>query len=269
MTRVQRSFPVLLAAAIASSTLTAQSSVHAPHVTISLVPELSPAASHSATGLAILFEIDPGWHIYFAHPGQSGISTRIVWALPPGVTVDSLRWPVPERMVTEGLITQVYSARVVLFTTLHLKRAGGPVAIGASVTYGACQTQCLEGKADLQLSLPIGGPALNPEWHGFIPDYGALPAQITGLSVRAVRNGGALELRLSPRRAVPPTSGALTFFPLDPAVLDTCVVGSPKVAGDQLVMSLGRPNHGAGRLRGILAGWAGRALRVDVPIERR
>ncbi|MEO8032392.1 MAG: protein-disulfide reductase DsbD domain-containing protein [Gemmatimonadota bacterium] len=265
-----RPLPVLLATVIASSSLAAQSSAHdAPHATISLVPELSPATGHSATGLAVRFEIDPGWHIYFAHPGQSGIPTRIVWKLPPGVTVDSLRWPVPERLETEGLVSHVYSGRVVLFTTLHLKREAGPLVIGASVTYGACQTQCLEGKAELQLSLAIGGPALNPEWRGFIPDYRALPARITGLSARVVRNGSALELRLSPRQAVPPATGALTFFPFDPAVLDTCVVGSPKVVGDQLVMSLGRPNPGAARLSGILAGWAGRALRVDVPIERR
>ena len=246
--------------------LTAQSTVLAQHVTLSLVPQLSTAAPSTTTGLALRLEIEPGWHVYFAHAGQSGIPTRVTWHLPAGVSVDSLRWPVPDKLVTEGLISHVYSGHAVLFTTIHLHNPSGPVRIGATVTFGACQAQCLQGKAELTLAIPLGKPEVNPQWRSFTADYFSLPTAITGLTARAVRRSGALEVWLSPPRAVPSHSGPLTFFPLDPAVLDTCVTASLVRSAQHVSLFLGKPNPGATRLRGILTGWAGRALRVDVAI---
>ena len=105
--------------------------------------------------------------------------------------------------------------------------------VTALIRYGACQTQCLEGSARVSLTIPTGTPQLNPAWQKFIPQYFTLPTRITGLSVRAVRNAGILEIWLAPLRAVPPATGPLTFFPLDPAVLDTCVVTQPEVRNGQ------------------------------------
>ena len=251
-----------------STALSGQSTTHVQHVTFSLVSQLSAAATGTSSGLALRLDIEPGWHVYFAHAGQSGIPTRVTWHLPPGVSVDSLRWPVPERQVTEGLINQVYSGHAVLFTAIHLRNPTGPVSIGATVTFGACQTQCLQGTAELTVSIPLGRAAVNPQWQTFTADYFSLPTAITGLSARAVRRGDVLELRLSPPRAVPSLSGPLTFFPFDPAVLDTCVTAAPVNSAHFVSLFLGKPNPGATRLRGILAGWAGRALRVDVAIGR-
>jgi thiol:disulfide interchange protein DsbD len=253
-------------AGIASTEMTAQSPIRVQHVTLSLIPQLSRAAPSTTTGLALRLAIDPGWHVYFAHAGQSGIPTRVTWHLPPGVSVDSLRWPVPEKLVTEGLVSHVYSDHAVLFTSIHLHNPKAPVRIGATVTFGACQTQCLQGKAELTLAIPLGKPEVNPQWQSFTADYFSLPTAITGLSARAVRRNGSLEVWLSPPRAVPSLSGPLTFFPLDPAALDTCVTAPPVLSARHVSLLLGKPNAGATRLRGILTGWAGRALRVDVAI---
>lgn len=263
-----RSSGLVALAILLATPLAAQQPITDQHVTIRLVPELAAVAANSRIGLAIDFEIDPGWHIYFAHPGQSGIATRIRWQLPSAVTVDSLRWPVPSREVTEGLVTHVYRGHAVLFTTLHIGATQGPLHLRASVTFGACETQCVQGKAEVSLDLPVGVASQNPEWQRFLPLYTELPAAVTGLSAHATISSGILLLRLSPARAVPPSAGPLTFFPLDTAVLDTCVVAPIARSDDGYTISLGKPNGTPKRLRGIVTGWAGRALRVEVEVGR-
>lgn len=233
----------------------AQSAVRAPHVTVSLIPEYSTLSTTGRMGLAVKFELEPGWHIYFAHPGQSGIGTRVRWQLPKGVTVDSLRWPVPERLVTEGLVTHIYPADVILVTTVHARLAGGSATILASVNWGACQTQCVAGKAELRLVLPSGTGAPNPAWREVAAAVPRLPGPISGLAISARRRGTDLELVLKPATALPRGVGPWTFFPFDADVLDSCAVGSPRIAGGAAVLRLGVAAPGATRLRGILTGW--------------
>jgi thiol:disulfide interchange protein DsbD len=246
----------------------AQSVIRAPHVTVSLIPEYSTLGRGGKARLAVKFDVELGWHIYFAHPGQSGIGTRIRWMPSAGVTIDSLRWPVPERLETEGLVTHVYQGAVVLVTTIHRSATAGPASIAASVDWGACQTECLAGSAELRLSLADGTGQANPAWAGVASAISRLPGRIRGLTVSAVRRGSGLELVLTPMSALPLASGPLTFFPMDTTALDTCAVGTPRIANGAAVLPLNSATAGASRLRGILTGWRGPGLVVDVAIGK-
>jgi len=250
----------------------AQTSAHTPHVTVTLIPEHLDLAPGSSTRLAIRFEIEPGWHLYFAYPGQSGVGTRLEWQLPRGVTVDSLEWPVPERQVTEGLITQVYQADFTLATTIHASATSGETHLAVKVSWGICRIQCVADDALLRLNLPAGVGRLNPAWKAAASALQRLAAPIPGLTVSATRQASGLALVLHPARAIPPGAHQLTFFPLDGTALDTCIVAAPKVTGGNAVLSLGPGAPTATRLRGILAGWpAGTAPPggvVDVAIGR-
>ena len=48
--------------------------------------------------LAILMHTKPGWHGYWANPGDAGLPMRIEWRLPPGFSVGALHYPVPARL---------------------------------------------------------------------------------------------------------------------------------------------------------------------------
>jgi thiol:disulfide interchange protein DsbD len=244
----------------------AQSVVRAPHVTVSLIPEYSALGPGGKARLAVKFDIEPGWHIYYSHPGQSGIGTRIRWTPSAGVTIDPIRWPAPDRLETEGLVTHVYQGVVVLVTTIHRSATNGSTSITAEIDWGACQTQCTAGSAKLRLSVESGSAQANPAWAGVASAISRLPGTIRGLSVSAVRHGHGLELVLTPASALPPASGPLTFFPADTAALDTCAVGTPRIAHGAAVLSLGPANAGITRLRGILTGWRGTPLAVDVGV---
>ena len=70
----------------------------------------------------IHLRMDPGWHTYWVNPGDSGMATKINWALPDGMTAGDIQWPVPETFTAGGLTTYVYEKEVVLLVPLTLAR---------------------------------------------------------------------------------------------------------------------------------------------------
>ena len=56
------------------------------HVTARLVADRTPIAPGETVDLALIFEIQPGWHTYWRNPGDSGDPPRLAWTLPAGVT---------------------------------------------------------------------------------------------------------------------------------------------------------------------------------------
>src|ERR1017187_9296894 len=60
------------------------------------------------------FQIDPGWHIYWQNPGDSGFATEIEWQLPAGMSAGSILWPAPEKLRDQDLLTYIYKDDVVL-----------------------------------------------------------------------------------------------------------------------------------------------------------
>jgi thiol:disulfide interchange protein DsbD len=81
----------------------AQSSVEARHLKVSLVADqasVSPGSSHTAMPphVGLLFDLEPGWHIYWTNAGDSGEPPAVKWTLPEEVTVGPLQFPAPKRL---------------------------------------------------------------------------------------------------------------------------------------------------------------------------
>src|SRR4051812_47766581 len=71
----------------------------------------NPGHARPPTGgrlaLALLRTPKPGWHGYWQNPGDAGAPTRIAWTVPGGAKAGPLRYPVPGRLVTAGLMNYV------------------------------------------------------------------------------------------------------------------------------------------------------------------
>ncbi len=70
-------------------------------------PELvaeSAVAPGGEVELAIVMHTKPGWHGYWANPGDAGLPMRIEWQLPAGFSVGALDYPVPTRLTIAGLM---------------------------------------------------------------------------------------------------------------------------------------------------------------------
>ncbi|MGA2975708.1 MAG: protein-disulfide reductase DsbD domain-containing protein [Spirochaetia bacterium] len=129
--------------------------------------------------VALLLRMDPGWHVYGKNPGDSGLPTTLEWHLPAGFSAGPLQWPVAQRFETHGLITYGYSEQVLLFADITPPsglRDINEVTLEARAEWLACKTECLPGKADLELVLPVRSmePAADAEGEGLFRSARAL-----------------------------------------------------------------------------------------------
>jgi thiol:disulfide interchange protein DsbD len=108
--------------------------------------------------LGLKVDLDPGWHIYWQNPGDSGGPPEITWMFPPGMMAAGLEWPAPERIDIGGLVNYGYHGTVVL-PALVAVAADAPVppafTVKASVRWMACANLCVPGKAELALGFPL------------------------------------------------------------------------------------------------------------------
>jgi len=267
---------LLLAAALAAAPVAgAQETVANPHVVISLVPEHHAAMPGQPLRLALRFQTEPGWHIYWRNPGQAGIATSVQWTVPPGFRTDSLAWPVPELYDIAGILTHVMHGETVLRTTIlvPLVVAASPARIGAEVRYGVCKEVCLPGVARLALQLPwISGErkAESREWQAALQTAEARQPRRGGPAVEARLADTVLVLtvRATPGQTLPDT---LTFYASDRDVLAGAV--RTAVRRGATTVSLRAPlRETPTRIRGVLVGGSASAARpvgwaVDVPVR--
>ena len=115
---------------------------------------IQPGTSHLRCPVTFA---NPDWHVYWKYPGDSGLPTTLEWTLPPGFSAGPLQWPVPERFVTEGLVTYGYAGQVLLITEITPQRAASRHhrEAQARASWLACRVECTPGKASLELSLPV------------------------------------------------------------------------------------------------------------------
>src|SRR5580658_5873876 len=76
----------------------------AGHVQVELLADVSAVQPGKPFWLGVRLNIDPGWHVYWKNPGDSGLPTRVKFNLPDGFTAGELQYPVPHRIVFPGNI---------------------------------------------------------------------------------------------------------------------------------------------------------------------
>jgi thiol:disulfide interchange protein len=110
---------------------------------------------------------NPGWHVYWRNPGDSGIPTKLEWTLPSGVSAGEIHWPYPHPERLGDLTNYGYSGEVLHLVpvTLAAGASGGPLTLQAKASWLACKDVCIPGKAELSLSLPVTPRAeIDPDW---------------------------------------------------------------------------------------------------------
>lgn len=108
--------------------------------------------------LFVVFDMAPGWHIYYKDPGQSGMPTQVDLTLPKGLTAQALCWPVAETFKEAGIVTYGYSKKVRLSTVVtpsKVLKPGDSVRIKAAASWLACKHSCVPGNSSLSVDLPV------------------------------------------------------------------------------------------------------------------
>ena len=125
---------------------------------VRLIATAAPAQEADGGGptspdAALEFEMEPGWHIYWRFPGETGIPTEADFSASDGIGPATLRYPAPERHDDGYSTSIVYKDHVVLPIDLIPDAAAGASVLRASVRFGICSDICVPGEAHLELPL--------------------------------------------------------------------------------------------------------------------
>lgn len=133
-------------------------SVDSRHLRVELIADRDQLRAGSQW-LGLKFVLEPGWHLYWLNPGDSGGPPEVRWTLPPRAAAGRFEWPVPQRIDVSGMVNYGYLGSVVLPVpiTIQAGPSPGPEAIRAAVRYLVCRDMCVSGQAEVEIRWPLEG----------------------------------------------------------------------------------------------------------------
>jgi thiol:disulfide interchange protein DsbD len=200
--------------------------VPAPHGTVRLVTPLERASPETEIVVAVLFTLDPGWHVYWANPGESGEPPRLRWTTPDHLTASEPDWPAPTRLVIGDIVNFGYEHELLLPVRM---RATGPPAgavsslrLALDLTWLACRAdECIPAKAVLSLTLPVTSDVavMNPEWsRRFAQALARAPRPASATFVDA--GDGSVIVSVPDPELAADANAHVEFFPCDAGIVD-------------------------------------------------
>jgi DsbC/DsbD-like thiol-disulfide interchange protein len=247
----------------------------ARHAHVELLSRQTTLRPGSDLQLGIHFILEPGWHIYWINPGDSGQPPSLQWQLPPGFTAGEVQWPRPERIQSSAELADYgYHDDVLLMAPIHAPQVinneqprGLRFAVQAK--WLVCREICIPEHADLELSLSSGATKENPATAKLFADAEKLlpMAMPHGWKAEAESRKEDFLLRIA---AGKPITKAI-FFPLDPGQIDNPAPQAlqPTPSGVKITLKksdlLLKP---ISVLRGVLVIPGGPAYRIEAPVRQ-
>ena len=240
------------------------------HANIQLVSEEKSVRPSGPFWVGFLFQLDPGWHIYWKNPGDSGEPPKIEWRLPPGFRAGAIRWPQPILLGKRSVRDYGYEGQVLLMTALQPHhQVPSSVEIAATVKYVVCQEICIPGKADLKLLLPVS-EATNTETTGWSELFNSTRAQLPKplppeWKVSAVSTASNFVLTFRGG-----TAQEMRFFPLQPGVIENAAPQTLDLDKNGFRLTLKKSEQltkPVSSLEGVIVLDQDRAYEIAVPVK--
>jgi thiol:disulfide interchange protein/DsbC/DsbD-like thiol-disulfide interchange protein len=131
------------------------------NVNTSLVSDFSDKTTH-LFHVAVVFDIQPDWHIYWKNPGTTGIPTTINWDFPDGLSQGESYYSVPRRYDNEELIDYIYEEKAIIVTEVFITDPSvmdaATLSITANVDWLECKNICVPGNSRLAISITPDAP---------------------------------------------------------------------------------------------------------------
>ncbi len=195
------------------------------HLRSRLVAASVAAVPGQTLELGLLLEHDPGWHTYWKNPGDSGLPTRMEFALPEGLAAGEIKWPLPERQPAGGLVNFGYSHTELLPVSVAMPAdiSAETIAITLKASWLICELECIPGSGEYRLDLPIARRA-EPSAHlAAFERAAARQARLVDVDARygAEKSGVDIAIPLDGPLAAAFASGVQgwTLIPASPQIL--------------------------------------------------
>ncbi len=250
--------------------LAASNAADAPHVHVQLVFRKAQLYPGGGDHGGLYFKLEPGWHVYWKNPGDSGEPPHIRWTLPEGVTAEPLQFTAPKRLPLGPLMDFGYDDEVLFPFRLQTAKSvkPGTAVLHAKVDWLVCREVCIPGKAELEVTrivsansatdAPDDGPGVEI-WKRLaerLPD--ALPADFRAY-FQPTKEGFRLAVETGHRE----TEAA--FFPEDQDILDNPAPQKLTPTAKGLILELKKDANltaNPAQLRGVLELSGGRAYEL-------
>lgn len=240
----------------------------APHSRVRAWVEPTSSTTTQGRDVWFHFEMDPGWHIYWVNPGDSGLPTAVDWKLPPTFRADPLIFPAPRRIGSSLVVSYGFEKEVWALGRIH-GPSPLPQKLNARVHWMECADICQPRETFLTINTTIPPLPTTP-----VPDRAkaALPVRPVGWSVSAGSDGRDLVIQLVAPPGTHVDLSALSFFPLDTALDETSPVKRDQRGSTLRLRYRWSPEVASpARLQGLLVnerGWSGAssAWAVDMPM---
>lgn len=162
-------------------------------VRLTLLADVARVAPGQEVTLGARLDIAPGWHIYWANPGESGLASEATFTAPTGFKVGPTRFPGPVRFESPGDITSYGYQELVMLTS----RVAAPASLDSErvrfsvqASWLACRDVCVPGRGESEMELETaraGEPSLPAHAELFARQASALPRPLAELGAAAPR----------------------------------------------------------------------------------
>ena len=148
--------PFLLSSTLCAHAEKSTAYVKGRNVDTTLVTDFS-GNSQTSFHVAVVFDIQPSWHIYWKNPGTTGIPTTIRWSLPKGLSEGKSYYSFPHRYDNEGLVDYIHENQAVIVTEVSIqnpaKLKSDVITITANVDWLECKAVCMPGGSQLAIAI--------------------------------------------------------------------------------------------------------------------
>ena len=228
-----------------------------------LVADVTSIAPGDAFEVALEITVEPGWHIYWLNPGDSGQPVTAEW-LVEGGEAGPLRFPVPGRYDEAGLTTYAHSGVPGFLAQIETSEtAAGELQVTADARWLICADVCIPATQTVALAVPVGETTRTGALDAF---RAALPASADGWTVSAATTDGGYLLTVNPPDDV--SLDGAHFFVDQTGVLDHGADQRFQREGDAWAVRLTSSDYATApsdRLAGVLA-FGDTGVSLDLPV---
>jgi thiol:disulfide interchange protein len=137
------------------------------HLDVTIFSEHSTVSAGMTSTIALRLRHDPHWHTYWKYPGDSGLPSKLKLRIGTGQLVATeLYWPTPEPLEVGGIHNVGYEGELWLLADFTVPSdAQDALAIAAELTWLVCKEECIPGKGEFALQLPIAAQEVVAQAH--------------------------------------------------------------------------------------------------------
>ena len=129
------------------------------HTSLTMIPKftiLNQENKIETFNIALKFQMEDKWHIYWKNPGEIGKPPAIDVISPSGAAIEEIKWPVPVKIYQDDIVTYGYTKESVLLLSVKLPQPTIITKIKAQIRWLECAHVCLTQKENIEADILLG-----------------------------------------------------------------------------------------------------------------